>query len=112
MNHTDNISRGGEKNKMPTALQTETYKNIMGVYDDIERIIKLGEMAGNEYEPYVKHLQKFVETVDKQTEILLNNFFRYMESGRVLSGVEKLKIEKAAKDITIATNQFLAKVKN
>lgn len=112
MNHTDNISRGEEKEKMPTALQVEKYQTLMGIYNDVEKLIKVAELAGDRSEPYLKHLQKYIETVEKETDVILNYFFKLVENGKNLSNMDKLKVEKAAKDISMAGNQFLAKIKN
>ena len=109
MNITANIL-SKELDKMPSELQKATYESIMKTYDRVENILAGMEKFGDEAEPYIKHLQKLVDVIEKNNEIIIDNFFKYMESGKALSGVEKLKIEKALEMITMSIRDFTAKI--
>jgi hypothetical protein len=97
---------------MPNELQERTYKSLMQVYDDTEKVIQSAELYGKNFEPYVKYMQKLIETVEKNTEIMVDNFFKSVETGRELTNSQKLKIENSVKDINIAAKQFLLKISN
>ncbi len=97
---------------MPTELQSITYKSMLDTYDTVEDIISGLEKYGSAADPYVKNLQKLIDSIEKNNEIMLNNFFKYMESGKPLSGIEKLKIENSVKNTRMAIQQFLNKISN
>jgi ribosomal protein L1 len=105
------LKKIGDKENMPHPVQVQTYKDIMSLYDNTEAIIKLAQKHSSQADPYINHLQKLVDSVEKNLELMMNNFLKYVESGKGLSGVEKMKIEKASKEINIAIQQFLVKIK-
>lgn len=95
---------------MPSQTQKEAYKNILKFYDRADEIIDMTENLGEKGALVIPHVEVLVETIEKNTEILVNNFLKYMESGKTLSGVEKLRMEKAKKEIGDAVNYFLANI--
>ncbi len=99
-----------EKNNMPHPVQVQTYKDIMSLYDNIEAVVKLAQKYNDQADPYIDHLQKLVDNIEKNLDVMMNNFLKYVESGKGLSGVEKMKIEKAAKELSISIQQFLNKI--
>ncbi len=100
----------GENGTMPSELQNKTYKSMMDTYDTVDDMLAGLEKYGNVADPYIKNLQKLIDTIEKNNEIMINNFFKYMESGKALSGIEKLKIENSVKTTRIAIQQFLSKI--
>ncbi len=97
---------------MPTELQTQTYKTIMRLYDDAETVIKAAEYYGANFEPYIGHLKKYIELVEKNTGVIIDNFLKSVESSREMTNSQKLKIENCVKDISIASRQLLNKISN
>ncbi len=95
---------------MPSEAQKEAYKNFMKVFDGVEHLVKVAEHYANDSAPYVKDLQKMVDVVEKHTQDLLNTFYKHVESGKELSKIDKLKIEKAAKEINMAVQHYLSRV--
>lgn len=91
---------------MPTEIQQQAYDKIMGLFDRNERILDAAEKMGAEAEKYIPNINKLLLTVEDNAEILVDNFLKYMKSGKALSGVEKLKIEKALKAINDAVTEF------
>ena len=92
---------------MPTELQQKTYESIMGLFDCNEKFLDKVEEMGERAEPFIPEINKILLTVEDNAEILVDNFLKYMKSGRTLSGVEKMKIEKAQNAINEAINNFL-----
>jgi len=92
---------------MPTELQKETYNEIIRLYDHAEGIIDIAESMKERVNPIVDDVEKLIDSIEKNTEILIENFTKYMESGKTLSGVEKMKMEKARKEIDSSIRQFL-----
>jgi len=111
MGNIENIL-SGDKKKMPTVSQTETYKTIMRLYDDAENVIKAAESYGSEFDPFVGTLKKYIETVEKNTATIIDNFLKSVESGRDITNSQKLKIENCVKDINNASKQLLDTINN
>ena len=97
---------------MPSEAQTQTYKTIMKLYDDADRLIQAAQHYGQSFEPYVNHLQKFIDQVEKQTGSIVDHFLKSVEGGREMTNSQKLKIENSVKDINMAAKQFLLKISN
>ncbi len=97
-------------NKMPTEAQTVAYKNFMKIYDGVEHLVKIAEYYKGESEPHLKHLQKMVDVVEKNTQNLLDVFFDHVENGKELGRSDKIKLEKAAKEINMAVQQYLVRL--
>ncbi len=97
---------------MPSEAQKQTYDAIMKIYDHAESAVDLVEEFAEISEPLVPDVEKVVETVEKNCDVLLDNLEKYMKSGKGLSGVEKMKMLKAKKEIDSAFEEFFTKINN
>ncbi len=105
--HTDNLHKDTNK---PTTQQAVTYKSLMRLYDDTEALLKLAYSYGDQVDMYLKDLQKLVDTIEKNTEAMLDTFYKNVEQRRAISGTDKVKVEKASKEINVAIQKFLSKL--
>lgn len=94
---------------MPTELQTVVYKNIMSLYDRAEDYIKVTNQYYDVPDAYVENLQILVKAIEKNAEIMLDNFFKHVETRKEFTNTQKLKVDNSIKDIKMAINKFLAK---
>lgn len=92
---------------MPTELQKKTYEDIMSLYDSTEEVINIAEKIGTDLDPISEEVENLVDNLQVNIDALMDNFLQYIESGRTLSGVTKLKMEKAQKEINDSINNFL-----
>jgi len=97
--------------KGPNPVQKGTYKRILSLYDISEKVLKLVEDGGEDATPYVKSMERMSRVMERQISILVDNFFNYMESSKPLSGVEKLRMEKALEAISESMQEFLKKLR-
>ena len=90
----------------PTAEQKLVYEELMSLYDRVENILVLTEKHPEEAKPYIKDVKKLAKNLENYIEGALDGFFGYMESGKVLSGTNKLKLEKNLKNAKITYDDF------
>ena len=95
---------------MPTELQKKTYEDIMKLYDFADETLDIAEKYPKGSEPYVQVVEELVETIETNTEVMVDNFLKYAKRGGRLSGIEKLNIEKARDQINKAVDKFLQEV--
>ncbi|HCR85357.1 MAG TPA: hypothetical protein DIV86_01640 [Alphaproteobacteria bacterium] len=92
---------------MPTPEQKQTYESIMKYFDVAENVVNVVEELGEDAAPFVPFVDGLLLKIEENAEIIAENFIKYTKSGNVLSGVEKLKIEKAQKNINDAIAEFM-----
>ncbi|MDX1950418.1 MAG: hypothetical protein SFT90_08005 [Rickettsiales bacterium] len=91
-------------------VQKQAFDQMMQIYDFAEQAIDLCEKFPEDTEPFLPLIENIVAKVEKNCDIMTTNFEKYLKSGRVLSGVEKMKIYKAKKEIDEAFENFFQKV--
>lgn len=97
---------------MATELQRQTYESIMQIYDFADEAVNLAEKYAEISDPYIPYVEQIVQRVERNCDIMIDNFEKYLKSGKGLSGVEKLKIQKAKKEIDEAFDSFFRVIKN
>lgn len=97
---------------MPSEAQKQTYEAIMKMYDHAESAVDLVEEFAEISEPLIPDVEGIVQTVEKNCEFLLDKLESYMKEGRILSGVDKMKMLKAKKEIDEAFGVFFTKINN
>ena len=93
---------------MPTAEQKKAYDNLMRIFDAAELVVDEVERLGDAANELVPHVNKLLDKVETNTEIFIENFIKVAKSGKVLSGLEKQKMEKAHKEFNQAIDEFLS----
>jgi hypothetical protein len=93
---------------MPTQLQTATYNKILQYFDVAENVLDEVEKLGEKADPIIPFVDKLLVAVEENAEVLVDNFLKYMQSGKPLSGVEKQKMEKAQRIINEAIAEFMS----
>ncbi len=91
---------------MATELQRQAYESIMRYYDYAENAVNRIEEFSDISDPYIPYVEDIVQKVERNCEVMIDNFEKYLRSGKVLSGVEKMKIYKAKKEIEEAFEKF------
>ncbi len=92
--------------------QKDALNQIMQIYDFAEQAIDLCEKFPDDSEPFLPLVENIVAKVEKNCDIMVTNFEKYLKSGKVLSGVEKMKIHKAKKEIDEAFENFFQNINN
>lgn len=99
-------------NTMPSAEQKKAYESTMKIFDIAEEIIDITEKYDPEVTaPYVKDLTEALKTIEESTEEMLENFLNCVKKDKKVSGIEKIKMEKAFKRANEAIEKIKQRVK-
>ena len=93
--------------KMPNEAQKKIYNKIMDFYNVADKMIDHVESYGDEGSKYSDLAFKFVEVIDKNTEILIDNFLTHTKAGRSISALERVRMDKARQEIENELNKLL-----
>ncbi len=100
-----------ETKVMPTDLQKEMYKDYMHFYDIADNVIEIAKEFSDVSLDIVDDVEVLVDTIEKNSETLIDGLMDYTQSGKPLAGMNKLKMEKAVKEINENFEKFLKVVK-
>lgn len=91
---------------MPTQEQKRAYDNLMRIFDAAELAVDELEKLGEAANDVIPHVNDILERVEKNTEIFIECFVKVVKSGKVPSGVEKQKMEKARREFNNALDEY------